>query len=190
METREYMRDYRKSRSNPLRPMRIDDTLFTDTFYSTKKSIHGHTCFQLFALKKCMFSVATPMKTESNAYEAFTDFIISVGAPNRCVSDDASIYTSNRWKDINRKYCIHGRLTVPYHQSSNFSELIGGKVKYAVAKIYHNTEHAPYSYWCYCLEFVSLAQNYLSRDKLGGLTPYSRLKGNTPALVYSSFLGS
>ena len=64
--------------------------------------------------------------------------------------------------------------------SSKFSELIGGKVKYAVAKIYHNTEHAPYSYWCFCLEFVSLAQNYLSRDKLGGLTPYSRLKGNTP----------
>ena len=45
METREYMRDYRKSRSNPLRPMRIDDTLFTDTFYSSKKSIRGMTCF-------------------------------------------------------------------------------------------------------------------------------------------------
>ena len=102
METREYMRDYRKSRASPLRPTRIDDTLFTDTFYSTKKSIRGHTCFQLFALKKCMFSVATPMKTESNAYEVYTDFIISVGAPNMCVSDDARVYTSKRWKDINR----------------------------------------------------------------------------------------
>ena len=112
METRKYMRDYRKSHSSPLRPTRIDDTLFTDTFYSTKKSIRGMNCFQLFALKKCMFSVATPIRTESNVYDAYNDFIINVGAPNICVSDDAKVYLSDQWKSINRKYCVSGRQTV------------------------------------------------------------------------------
>ena len=180
METRDYMRDYRKSRSSPLRPIRIDNTLYTGTFFATLKSIRGHTCFQQFALKKCLFSVATPMRTESNAYDAYTDFIISVGAPNACVADSAGIYMSNRWKSINRKYCIFRRYTVPYHQSSNFAELIGGKMKYALAKLFHKTPHAPYQYWCYGLDFISLAQNYLSRVKLDGLTPYSRLKEVMP----------
>ena len=187
METREYMRDYRKSRSSPLRPIRIDDTLFTDTFYATLKSIRGHTCFQQFALKKCLFSVATPMKTESNAYDVYTDFIISVGAPNICVSDEARVYTSKRWKSINRKYCISCRYVVPYHQSSNFAELIGGKMKYALAKLFHQTQHAPYKYWCYGLEFVSFVQTHLSRVKLGGQTPYARLKGVTPDISIFRF---
>ena len=134
-----------------------------------------------------MFSVATPMKTESNAYDAYTDFIINVGAPNICVSDDAKIYLSDKWKSINRKYCISGRLTVPYHQSSNFAELIGGKMKYYLAKLYHKTPHAPYQYWCYGLEFISLAQNYLSCVRLDGLTPYARLKGMTPDISIFRF---
>ena len=64
METREYMRDYAKSRTNPLRPYRINDILFTDTFFSTIRSIRGNTCFQVFALKRTMYSFATHMKAE------------------------------------------------------------------------------------------------------------------------------
>ena len=86
------MPDYRKSRSNPLRPMRIYDTLFTDTFYLTRQSIQGKKCFQIFALQKCIFSVAMPMKTESNVYDSYADFIINVGTPNIYVSNTTKVY--------------------------------------------------------------------------------------------------
>ena len=127
------------------------------------------------------------MKTESSAYDAYTDFIIEVGAPNVCVSDHAGIYLSDKWKNINRKYCIVGRFTVPYHQSSNFAELIGGKKKYALAKLFHETPHAPYKYWCYGLEFLCLAQNHCSRRKLRGRTPISFLRGATPDISVFRF---
>lgn len=104
--------------------------------------------------------MATPMKTESCAYDAYTNFIIELSAPNICISDDARIYSLERWKYINRKYFISGRFTVPYHQSSNFAELIGGKKNYSLAKMFHLTPHEPYKYWYYGLEFICMVQNY------------------------------
>ena len=44
-ETREYMRDYHKTRAFALRPRRLDDTLFVDCFFSSIKSICRFTCF-------------------------------------------------------------------------------------------------------------------------------------------------
>lgn len=158
METREYMRDYAKSRTNALRPYRINDILFTDTFYSTIRSIRGNTCFQVFALKKCMYSVATPMKSERFVYGAYEDFITNVGAANAVVSDNAQVYKSEKWKDINRRVVTQVRFTVPYSQSSNFVELIGGKYKYGLVKLYHYTPQAPYSYWDFGLEYMSLVE--------------------------------
>lgn len=179
METRDYMRDYAKSRTTALRPYRINDTLFTDTFYSTIRSIRGNTCFQVFALKKCMYSVATPMKSERFVYGAYEDFITNVGAANAVVSDNAQVYKSEKWRDINRKVVTQVRFTVPYHQSSNFAELIGGKYKYGLVKLFHYTPQAPYCYWDFGLEFMSLVEKYLSKRKLKGRCPASNLRGET-----------
>ena len=56
------------------------------------------------------------------APHAYHDFIITYGAPNTTVSDNARVYLGNHWTNINRKFCIERGLTVPYHQSSNFTE--------------------------------------------------------------------
>ena len=117
METREYMRDYKQSRTTALKPYRIKDILFTDTFFSSIKSVRGHTCFQMFALKRSMYSQAVPMKAERYVYDAYRDFIVNVGAPVKTVSDNARVYTSQKWKDINRTYLIQQGFTIAYHQS-------------------------------------------------------------------------
>ena len=89
------------------------------------------------------------MQKESMAPHAYHDFIIKYGAPNKTVSDNARVYLSKHWTDINRKYCIECGLTVPYHQSSNFAEGEGGNRKYWLVKLFHLTPHALFKYWCY-----------------------------------------
>ena len=120
-ETREYMRDYHKTRVFALRPRRLDDTLYVDCFFSSVRSIRNYTCFQMHALKHSKLSITTNLKKESNSPDAYIDFIINYGAPNKTVSDNAQVYRGTKWTNINRKYCIERGLTASYHQSSNFA---------------------------------------------------------------------
>ena len=52
-ETREYMRDHRAQRVYSIRPKRINDTLYSDTFFSSLPSIRGYRMFQMFSFKHC-----------------------------------------------------------------------------------------------------------------------------------------
>ncbi|GFH49047.1 hypothetical protein CTEN210_05523 [Chaetoceros tenuissimus] len=162
METREYMRDYKQSRTTVLKPYRIKDVLYTDTFFSTIKSVRGHTCFQMFALKRSMYTKSVPMKAERFVYDAYRDFIVNVGAPVATVSDNAQVYTSAQWKEINRTYLIQTRFTITYHQSSNFAELIGVLVL-----------------WFGILEFLDLVSTHLSRQGLKNKTSHQALFRDT-----------
>lgn len=48
-ETRDYMRDHFKTRLPMLRPHRVNDTLYSDTFFSSVRSIRGYSmCWQCF----------------------------------------------------------------------------------------------------------------------------------------------
>ena len=79
-ETREYMRDHFKSRIMSLRPHRIIDVCFSDTFFSSVKSVRGYSMFQMFAFRDCKHEVPYLMRKESQASEKFRDLVRSVGA--------------------------------------------------------------------------------------------------------------
>ena len=178
-ETREYMRDHYKTRTWPLRPRRIDDVMYSDTFFSNIKSVRGYKCFQLFAYKYSKFERVHLMKREANAPEAYEDVIRSVGAPNKTVTDNATVLTGHRWTTINRKYCIETGLTIPHHQHQNYAEGIGGCFKLAVIKLFHNTPRAPLSYWCYAASFLDKTRRFLSKSSLNGKTGFQLIKGET-----------
>ena len=55
-ESRKYLRDYYKTRVWCLRPRRIDDFCYLDTFFSSTTSIRNFSCFQLFAFKASKFT--------------------------------------------------------------------------------------------------------------------------------------
>ena len=178
-ETREYMRDHFKSRVRCLRPKRLNDTLYSDTFFSSVKSIRGYSKFQLFTFKNCKRTICTLMKRESQAPDAYQDIIRTIGAPNRTVTDNAKVCTGARWTKINRDYCIESGLTIPHHQNQNIAEFEGGCTKLRTIKMYHETPWAPPAYWCYCVDFINETNGYLARQSLDWKTPNEILLGET-----------
>ena len=92
-ETREYMRDHYKTRVWALRPRRINDICYSDTFFSAIASVRGYRCFQLFAFKRSNYDVLCLMKREADAPSAYEDMIRNIGAPNKTVTDNAKVLT-------------------------------------------------------------------------------------------------
>ena len=78
----EYLRDYHKTRVYSLRPKRINDVMYTDTFFLSVISIHGYSIFQLFCYKNSKYNVLKLLKQESMVPVAYEDCIIEHGAPN------------------------------------------------------------------------------------------------------------
>ena len=186
-ETREYMRDYYKTRVWALKPNRIDDFLYSDTFFSSILSIRKFKCFQLFAFKKTKLTTIRLMRRESQAPEAYEDVIRGIGAPNRTVTDNAQVCKSTKWVTINRRFCIETGLTVPHHQHQNYAEREGGVFKFKILKLFHNTPHAQIQYWCYAAEFLDQVGAYLSSKKLNGRCPKEKLLGHTPDISIFRF---
>ena len=186
-ETREYMRDYYKTRVWALKPNRLNDVLYSDTFFSSIASIRSYKCFQLFAFKRAKFTTIKLMRRESQAPEAYEDVIRHVGAPNRTVTDNAKVCKSVKWVTINRRFCIETGLTVPHHQHQNYAEREGGVFKFRILKLFHNTPHAPIQYWCYAAEFLDQVGTYLSSTALQGRTPREKLLGHTPDISIFRF---
>ena len=167
-ESREYLRDYYKTRVWSLKPHRINDVCYSDTFFSSFTSIRGFKCFQLFAFKDSKFTKAKLMKREAQAPEMYEDIIRQYGAPNKCVTDNAKVCKGKRWTSINRWFCIETGLSVPHHQHQNYAEGEGGNLKFRLLKLFHHTPHAPIQYWCYGLEFLDQVGCYLSKPSLNG----------------------
>ena len=187
-ETSEFMRDYYKTRVWALRPKRINDTCYTDTFHSSLHSIRGYKYIQMFAFKSSGLDEARIMKRESEAANMYEDVIRHIGAPNRMVSDNArTLNKSAKFTSINRRFCIETGFTVPHHQSSNLAENSGGNLKVAVRKLFLHTPHAPLEYWCYAVEFLNQVRRYLSKSKLDNRTPWEMVFGETPDLSVFRF---
>ena len=178
-ESREYLRDYYKTRVWALRPYRINDVMYSDTFFSFITSIRGYKCFQLFAFKATKFTKIKLMRREAQAPEMYEDIIREHGAPNKTVTDNAKVCTGKRWTTINRRFCIETGLSVPHHQHQNYSEGEGGNLKFRLLKLFHNTPHAPLQYWCFGAEYLDQIGCYLSKATLGGRCSSEKLMGQT-----------
>ena len=61
-EQRELMRDHCVTRLYPLRPHRINDVCYSDTFFSSITSTRGYKMFQLFGLRDCNVDYVYLMK--------------------------------------------------------------------------------------------------------------------------------
>ena len=66
-ESRDYMRDHLKARLLPLRPHRINDVCYSDTFFASITSCRGYTMWQFFSFQNCELDVPYLMKRKSQA---------------------------------------------------------------------------------------------------------------------------
>ena len=121
-ETWEYMRDSLQARALSLRPHRIDNILFSDTFFSGICSIHGYTMFQMIAYKNSQMDIIKLMKREKEAVAMYADTIIEFGAPTKTVTNNTCVMTGKAWRTLNQKYCIKTGFMVPYQQHQNYAE--------------------------------------------------------------------
>jgi len=78
-ETREYLPDHYKTRVWALRPRRINDVCYSDTFFSAVVSIRGFKCFQMFAFKYSKFNVVKLMRRESQTRKLTKISFVSTG---------------------------------------------------------------------------------------------------------------
>ena len=119
------LRQHMKPRFSMYGVNRINDTVYTDTIFSSVPAINGgETKAQVFVIGKKNFVIAIPMKYESEAPEAFKEFIMNYGAPNRIHSDNAKVETGIEWMQIRRKFYIKGTETEPYHPEQNYCERV------------------------------------------------------------------
>ena len=186
-ETREYMRDHYKTCSLATRPRRLSDRMYSDTFFSSVPSIRGFKCFQMFAFKQSKFDKIHLMRKESQNHEKYLDVIRHIGAPDFVVTDNAKSMTGSKWSNTNRYYCIGQGTSEPHHQNQNYSEGRGGNAKTKLIKLFHETPHAPLSYWCYGLEHLDHISGYLANKSLNGRTPREVLLGETPDISVFRF---
>ena len=85
-----------------IRYKRINELFFMDTFFATKaagKSMHGHTCVQLFVTDKGFMSVV-PMKSKSEVPKALKQFAKEIGAPEAIIIDHSGEQTSREVKQF------------------------------------------------------------------------------------------
>jgi hypothetical protein len=186
-ETREYMRDHFQARLRMLRPYRINDTLFTDTFFASVKSVRGYDKFQMFAFYHCKVDIGKLMHRESQAVGELQDIIREIGAPNYIVSDNAKVYRSSAWIKVLRDNVIESRFSEAYHQNQNYAELRGGLLKTAVLKLFHMTPWAPLEYWCYAVEYLNYVRPLLAQQSLDWRPGQEVLQGETPDISVLRF---
>ena len=94
-------------------------------------------------------------------------------------TDNAQILTGTKWTSINRIYCIATGLAVTKHQHQNYWEQVGGNFKFATLKLFHNTPHAPLSYWYFAASFLDKTRCYISHSSNGDICVHNVIKAET-----------
>ncbi len=95
--------------------------IYTDTLFSSLKSIRGYTCAQIFTDGRKFFR-AYPLAKKADAHHALTAFIQDVGIPKCCLSDGAEEERGGEWGRIVKHYHIKTRITEPKSPWQNRAE--------------------------------------------------------------------
>jgi hypothetical protein len=87
---------------------------FIDIYFANEKSIEGYHFAQVFfGMTSKMLYVAS-MKTESEFYDVYLDFIRICGMPSVLQSDNAKSEMSQYIKDIHRDSIIADQMNEPH----------------------------------------------------------------------------
>ena len=128
-----------------------------------------------------MFTKCYGMKRETEVSTTLEDFVRKVGAPYSVRNDNAKAQTSERWKNILRKYQINDKLTEPHHPGQNPAKRRIQDLKSYTKRILDRSG-APSSTWLLCLQYTCMLLNVQAHDQLNNRTPTEVAFGNTPDL--------
>ena len=177
-----------KTRQSHLRFPTLNTRFYTDTMFSTTKSLRGNKCAQVFT-NGIGYDLFYPLKKESDASDALTELIRSVGVPKELVSDGAQAETKGEFGKIVKEYKIKQRITEPYSGWQNRAEAAIREIKRGIKRTMLRTR-TPKRIWDYCGEWVAAVRRLTAHDLPGldGRVPDEVIEGNTPDIAeYAQF---
>jgi len=161
---------------------------YSDTFFSTRKSITKKSCCQIFVNNVGFYHI-TPMEKESLANEALVEFIQHVGIPNHLHTDGAKTQTMGEWRKVVKKYHIKTSETEPHSPWQNRAESGIRELKRHARRLMNRTSTptCPWDYAClYAARIRNMTTNH--HPSAHGRTPDEIVTGETPDISeYTSF---
>jgi hypothetical protein len=169
-----------KTSQRHLRFPTLNIQTYTDTMFSSLKSIRGCTCAQIFTDGRKFFR-AYPMAKKADAHHALSAFIQDVGIPKFCLSDGAKEERGGEWGRIVKHYHIKTRTTEPKSPWQNRAESGIFELKKLVRRALRRSG-APLEFWCYALEWAAAITSLTAHSLpvLQTRMPEEHVTGSTP----------
>jgi hypothetical protein len=103
---------------------RIDETVGTETFFSSVRDVSGATYAQVFYGLTSHFINVYVLKTDADGPNLFEDFARSEGLPNTIRSNNSKMQRySDKLTARLREWMINAEYTEPHHPQQNPAEL-------------------------------------------------------------------
>ncbi|MGH3053527.1 MAG: hypothetical protein ACRDL7_00940, partial [Gaiellaceae bacterium] len=169
-----------RTRQQQLRYNQLSSRFYSDTMFSSHKSIGSNMCGQVF-VNDLEFVRFIPMQSKSDAGNALSEFIQDVGIPQSLHTDNAKEETMGKWKEVRLNCQLRQTETEPYSPWQNRAERTIREVKKSVVRLMSRTK-APMRLWDFCAVYVCETRCLTAHSiySLHGRTPYECVTGNTP----------
>ena len=165
METRSTPRKLRTKRDAAIHTNRVKGRCYSDTFFSTVKSIRNFLCVQLFVYSLSDFIYIKPMNKESQSHSALQDSIRDVGAPQEMFTDNSKTQKGKQWTKTLRPLFVRWIGCASHKQNQNKAEQKIQDIKHRTILTMYNSG-APLVMWCFCIKFVADCLNHTAKKKL------------------------
>jgi hypothetical protein len=166
---------------------RIDETVATDTFFSSQRDVSGAHCAQIFYGLRSHFMNIYPLRTEADGPQAFEDFARYEGLPNVIRSDNSKMQRySQKLLTRLREWLVAAQFTEPHHPQQNPAELRAIRWIKKNIQLLRIRTGAPESVWYWMAKYLVDIHNVTADETLGWATPWSKRRGETPDI--SAFL--
>jgi hypothetical protein len=168
---------------------RINETVATDTFFSSTRDVSGATCAQIFYGLRSHFMNIYGLKSKSDGPKAFEDFARHEGFPNVIRSDNSKMQRYNNAKLLEKlhSWLITPEFTEPHHPQQNPAELRAIQWLKRNIQVIRIRTGAPETVWFWIAKYLVDIHNVTADETLlGWATPWSKRRGETPDI--SAFL--
>ena len=177
-----------RTRQSHLRFPSLNTRLYTDTLFSTSKSLRGNKCAQVFT-NGYGYDLFYPLKKEADAVDALNEVIRSVGVPKELVSDGARAEVKGRFAAVANEYRVKQKTTEPYSGWQNRAEAAIREIKRGIKRASIRAR-SPKRLWDFCGEWVAAIRRITAHDlpALHDRVPSEVVEGGTPDISeYAQF---
>ena len=173
------MRQHYKSRNPILQRHRFNESVATDTWYSTVTSYEGYNCVQSFYGVNSKTMSHYGMQNESQGPQALQDYFRQEGVPLSMIRDNAKMQSGKLWTEYLRRYWVKDKFTEPYHSNQNPFERAFSYHKDKIERVMIDSGCDPRA-WFKAACHVADISNHTAHQTLNYRTPLEARDGETP----------